>query len=329
MNRLIIRILLATAAAAVAACVTEDRERHDPIVQLAFDPVMHARVRSAETAGMKMGQTDGTSMQKASDSDPAAMTFGVSAWQLPEEESWETDRLSAMPLLDAARLVRDGELWRPETGGEWPANGYTITCIGFAPHDAASDCNAVDGVCFKEVDTSADPGDLRYTQPQADLVKYHNGGAVTLPLLKALCEVDVRIRGVNGYEDTEVYIRSITLVDAAIRGDFHSLPVPTWTKHGDNAPLTIFEGEMRLGSVPQNAGSTRRLIPQGLNSAISVEYDFLTPDGTRVRQTDTTAPVVRELEAGHHYTFTLAVSPAGAEVIPELPDQSTQSEAKP
>ena len=30
-----------------------------------------------------------------------------------------------------------------------------------------------------------------------------------------------------------------------------------------------------------------------------------------------------------YYTFTLAVSPAGAEVIPELPDQTTESEAKP
>ena len=127
MNRFIIRILLATAVAAAAgACVKEDRERHDPIVRLAFEPVMHTRVRSA--AG-DAGDAVGTS-------------FGVSVWQLPEELAWETDQQSALPLLDAARLVRDGERWLPESGNDWPSNRYTLTCIGFAPYEAAAGCDA-------------------------------------------------------------------------------------------------------------------------------------------------------------------------------------------
>lgn len=317
MNRFIIRILLATAVAAAAgACVKEDRERHDPIVRLAFEPVMHTRVRSAAGDAGDAGDAVGTS-------------FGVSVWQLPEELAWETDQQSALPLLDAARLVRDGERWLPESGNDWPSNRYTLTCIGFAPYEAAAGCDATYGVRFEEVDTSTDPGDLRYTLPQTDLVKSHNGGVVTLPLVQALCEVDFRVRGVNGYEDTEVYVRSITLDNVGIRGDFRSLPAPTWTLRGNNAPLTLFEGEIRLEYAPQETGSTLRLIPQELNSTVTVEYEFLAPTGARLPQSDTTEPVERTLEAGRHYTFTLAVSPAGAEVISELPDQTTESEAKP
>lgn len=226
MNRFIIRILLATAVAAAAgACVKEDRERHDPIVRLAFEPVMHTRVRSAAGDAGDAGDAVGTS-------------FGVSVWQLPEELAWETDQQSALPLLDAARLVRDGERWLPESGNDWPSNRYTLTCIGFAPYEAAAGCDATYGVRFEEVDTSTDPGDLRYTLPQTDLVKSHNGGVVTLPLVQALCEVDFRVRGVNGYDATEVYVRSISFDNVGIRGDFRSLPAPTWTLRGNNAPLT-------------------------------------------------------------------------------------------
>ena len=133
----------------------------------------------------------------------------------------------------------------------------------------------------------------------------------------------------NGYDATEVYVRSISFDNVGIRGDFRSLPAPTWTLRGNNAPLTLFEGEIRLEYAPQETGSTLRLIPQELNSTVTVEYEFLAPTGTRLPQSDTTEPVERTLEAGRHYTFTLAVSPAGAEVIPELPDQTTESEAKP
>lgn len=335
MNRFIIRILLATAVAAAAgACVKEDRERHDPIVRLAFEPVLHAHVRSVVGAGTseaaECAERSAAAVVRSDDSgDAAGMSFGVSAWQFPEEQKWETDQESAQRFLDAARLVRDGEVWLPESGDDWPSNRYTLTCIGFAPYEAAAGCDATNGVRFEEVDTSTDPGDLRYTQPQTDLVKSHNGGVVTLPLVQALCEVDFRVRGVNGYEDTEVYVRSITLDEVGIRGDFRSLPAPTWTLHGANAPLTLFEGEIQLEYTPQKAGQTRRLIPQTLNSTVTVEYEFLAPTGARLPQTDTTEPVKRTLEAGRHYTFTLAISPAGAEVIPELPDQTTESEAKP
>ena len=47
----------------------------------------------------------------------------------------------------------------------------------------------------------------------------------------------------------------------------------------------------------------------------------MTPAGGRLNQEEKDLPLKITLEAGRHYVFTLAVSPAGVEVIPENPSQ--------
>lgn len=309
MNRFIIRILLAiVVTAAAGACINEHRDRHDPVVRLAFEPIMYMQVRTS------MNTEDMGDVGEVENSDETS--FGVSVWQLPEGMAWNNSRQSAHQFLDAVRLVSDGEHWSPESGDNWPSIHYTITCIGFSPYEAADGCDITNGVRFEGIDTSTDPGNLCYTQPQTNLIKSQNGGVVTLPLQQALCMVDFRIRDLAEDETTKLYVRSITLDNIAIRGDFRSLPDPTWTIHGDNTPLTIFEGDMQLEYAPQHVGSIRRLIPQEINSTVTVEYEIVSASGPRIRHFDTTLPIARKLEAGRHYTFTLAFSSAGLEVLP-------------
>ena len=51
MKKAFYRILLTAAILPTvgSGCVNEEREHHDPVVQLAFEPVMHAQVRAGET----------------------------------------------------------------------------------------------------------------------------------------------------------------------------------------------------------------------------------------------------------------------------------------
>ena len=293
-------------------CVNENRERHDPVVKLRFEPVMHAQVRSEAAAGDPSEHDD---PQSAVD-EPS---FGVSAWTLDETATWDSAAASAEEFLVQKRLLRNGLFWYSESAVEWPSNRYNLTCIGFAPFEAATECSRDRGVVFEQVDTSTDPGDLRYSEPQTELAKSRNGGIITLPMLPALCQLGFRVRGVSGYDDTRVYVRRIMLEGLGLRGSFCSLPAPVWELSDQRSAMTFFEGDLQVGYTPQEAGTPRRIIPQKLSGTITVEYEFETPAGNRLQQTEIRLPVQRTLDAGRQHTLTLAVSPAGVEVIPENP----------
>ena len=141
-------------------------------------------------------------------------------------------------------------------------------------------------------------------------------------MIPALCKVDFRVRSVSGYESTRVYVRSITLAGIALKGRFQSLPEPKWTlENPADERLLFFEGDQEAVYTPQIVGSARRIIPQEFDGTINVVYQFVTPAGGRLNQEEKDLPLKITLEAGRHYVFTLAVSPAGVEVIPENPSQ--------
>lgn len=313
MKNSLFRILLATTVSSLVGfgCVNEDRDHHDPVVKLAFEPVMHAQVRA-----------DIDAEEDNSDEYSIEDHYGVSVWMLDKEISWMSEATNADSYLEMEHLVKNGNLWYPETELDWPSDQYTLSCIGFAPFEAASACSASEGVIFDGVDTSSDPGDLRYTRPQVDLAKSHNGGIIPLPMIPALCEVDFRVRSVSGYEATRIYVRSITLAGIALKGRFQSLPEPKWSlEDAANERLLFFEGDQEAVYTPQIVGSTRRIIPQEVDGTINVVYQFVTPAGGRLDQEEKDLPLKTTLEAGRHYIFTLAVSPAGVEVIPEIPSE--------
>lgn len=312
MKNNLFQILLASTVASLVGigCVNEDRDAHDPVVKLAFEPVMQAQVR-ADT-----GSDDESAQYSIEDH------YGVSVWMLDKEIAWKSEAPSADSYLEMERLVKNGNLWYPETELDWPSEQFNLSCIGFAPFEAAAACSPTQGVVFDQVDTSTDPGDLRYTEPQVDLAKSHNGGIIPLPMISALCEVDFRIRSVSGYETAGVYVRSITIDGIALKGRFQSLPQPTWSlSDAAGSRLVFFEGEQKAEYTPQTVGLTRRIIPQELDGKVSVVYEFETPAGGRLDQEEKDLPLKISLEAGRHYILTLAVSPAGAEVIPEIPSQ--------
>ena len=309
MKKAFYRILLTAAILPTvgSGCVNEEREHHDPVVQLAFEPVMHAQVRAGETP-------DNTG-------DTGNNSFGVSAWTLDRTETWSTGSENAEPFLDREKLLRDGVFWYPESKPDWPPYQYNLACIGFAPFDAVTQCDNSQGVVFDDVDTSTDPGDLRYTLPQANLSKKQNGGVVTLPMIPALCEVGFRVRGVSEYETARIFVRSISLENVKLKGRFHSLPNPSWELGEATGAIGFFEGDCPVGYSPQEIGETRRIIPQDLDASLRIAYDVVAPSQDRIPEEVFGLEIKRSLSAGHQYTFTLAVSTSGVEVIQENPSQ--------
>lgn len=306
MKKAFYRILLTAAILPTvgSGCVNEEREHHDPVVPLAFEPVMHAQVRAGETPD----NTENNS-------------FGVSAWTLDRTETWSTGSENAEPFLDREKLLRDGVFWYPESKPDWPPYQYNLACIGFAPFDAVTQCDNSQGVVFDDVDTSTDPGDLRYTLPQANLSKNRNGGVVTLPMIPALCEVGFRVRGVSEYETARIFVRSISLENVKLKGSFHSLPNPSWELKDVTGAINFFEGDWPVGYSPQVIGETRRIIPQDLDASLRIAYDVVAPSQDRIPEEVFGLEIKRSLSAGHQYTFTLAVSTSGVEVIQENPSQ--------
>lgn len=306
MKKAFYRILLTAAILPTvgSGCVNEEREHHDPVVQLAFEPVMHAQVRAGETPD----NTENNS-------------FGVSAWTLDRTKNWSSESENAEPFLDREKLLRDGVFWYPESKPDWPPYQYNLACIGFAPFDAVTQCDNSQGVVFDDVDTSTDPGDLRYTLPQANLSKKQNGGVVTLPMIPALCEVSFRVRGVSEYETARIFVRSISLENVKLKGSFHSLPNPSWELKDVTGAINFFEGDWPVGYSPQVIGETRRIIPQDLDASLRIAYDVVAPSQDRIPEEVFGLEIKRSLSAGHQYAFTLAISASGVEVIQENPSQ--------
>lgn len=299
-------IAIATAAITAVGCVSDMNERYDPAVDLTFDPVMYVEVRSSD-----IGTTD--------TAPSGELSVGVSVWQLPEGKAWGPD--TATPLLESYQLVHDGEVWRTGNNDRWPSVQYTLTCIGFSPFDAASGCNGQNGVMFNGIDTRENQAVLRYTVPQTGLTKHLNGGTIILPLQHALCEIGFKVKGKAGYESVDVRILGITIDNMVTEGDFHSLPEPAWSFDDETVAIPFFEGVVPIQNTPVNVGESKRIIPQTLESSITVDYEFLSQAGTYIHQTDTSEPLKRRFEAGHYYTITLEVSPDGLEVVSEVPSK--------
>lgn len=291
------RILLVAAAASVAAngCVNENHAPYDPVVPLAFEPVILAHTRT-----------------------PDESSFGVSVWSQEDTDNAPTTIPStADPLLSNAKLVRDGFLWYPENRSDWPDAQHSLLCLGYAPYGVGT-CNATSGVCFDHVDTSDDPGDLRYTKPLSAASKNKNGGIITLPMIPALCEVNFRIRSSSGSANTEIFLIGIRLDNIALCGNFHSLPQPLWELAEERGSLDFFNGDLPIGDLPQEAGPARRVIPQELQGSLSVIYEYTTPNGMRIRQNINNISMRRTLLGARRHTFTLVISPSTVEVISEI-----------
>ncbi len=296
--------LAATASAATAAAATTSATAGSNPDALAATPTGTAPAPGNTAPETGTPGTPGTPASEAI--YPEALPFGVSAWLLPEGQSFADHAAEASEFLTRCEVAYDGAEWSCVPTKEWSPKTTRLSFIGYAPYDAAAGCDAVRGVVFDNVDTSLEQTDLLYTDVVADRSKTESGGEVALPFRHALCRVDFRVKNLVA-DDEKVVVRSITLDAAAQCGSFHSLPEPAWQLDASRAPITFFEGEAPTDHTPREAGRSVLMLPQELDAPVTVEYDYTASHGVVLHQRLSTKTVTTRLEAGRHYVYTLSV----------------------
>ena len=288
----IVRILvLALAVALLDACLTERRESFDPDVTLTFQPAMYM-------------QMDGEWMGDY----PAGRPFGVWAWSLQADKEWKNDAELAEPFLENEEIAPSYDLyWAPFRPVLWPSRSKRLTIIAGSPFSKVAACTKEKGIEYRNVDMTLDQTDLLYTVPQTDLDKVSSGGNVTMPFSHALCQVAFKVKNIGTDSDGDKFnVLKIEIASALCKGDFRSLPEPTWTTGQETATFTFLDGNETTDTMAKQLGQSVLLIPQRMNTTVDVTYEYHTAQGTYITFTNS-CPLQADLRAGRRYTYTLAL----------------------
>ena len=297
----------------LSACAWDAAQIHNPELRLMFQPDMLMHVASEGVGNF-----------------PEEQSIGVIAWKLQEGESWNEgaqDSEQYLTLCEACsrkvditdmpshRTVSD-VLWVIDSQPVWPDWDESLTFMAFSPYCAECGCDCTKGVTYG-TDIMQDQTDLLYTAPMADRQKLRDGWVVPLHFEHALCEISFRVK--NRVADNEsIKVRSISLDGVRHKGSFASLASPQWTLDESKTGLDIFEGEFETGHEPEPIGRTWLMIPQELETQVSVEYQYTTFADTYIVQNLKTVALKTRLEAGKSYVFTLSVGIDDVKFLTEL-----------
>lgn len=305
--------LLVAAALLLTGCAIDRPQEYNPELRLMFQPEMYMHVAHEDVERF-----------------PTDETFGVAAWALPEGKTWEEDSDAAeefIPLSEAVSMevfitdttLRDtvkDTLWGLSGQVNWPADHSSLTFFAYSPYDEACGCDKEDGISWS-TDVAEEQTDLLYTRPHADMHKISNGWVVQLEFEHALSRIDFRIKH-RVEDDEKITISRITIDAMRHKGVFHSLRTPQWTLEESLMPQTFFEGSEDAGPLPQPIGDYRMVVPQELDTFVTVEYRYTTFAGTYIVQKLRTVPLKTRIEPGRSYTYTLTVGIDDVKFMHEL-----------
>lgn len=273
----------------LAGCTQDHKNVYDPEMQLLFHPVMYVPTKA-----------------EVSNDYPENQPFSVTVWTLDKEQQWNAGAISAdLYLSEALAYKNDSEHWSLTDDTLWPARDKRSTVIAYSPSEAFEGCSSTEGA-VSTYDMNLTQADLLYTEPQTDLDKVECGGVVVLPFKHALSQVKFNVKN-RVDKSEEIIIKSITIDNVRSSGSFTSLPEPEWVLAEDMMPLPFFEGEQKTRSIPDPIGKTWNVIPQLLNTVVTVEYEYRTASDTGFTQTLKTCEMCTDLEQGRQYNYTLSV----------------------
>lgn len=307
------------AALMLAACAIDRPQEYNPECRLMFQPDMYMHVSHEDI-----------------DRFPTDATFGVAAWALPEGVTWKEGAADAeefIPLSEARSMevfitdttlrdtVRD-TLWGLPGQVHWPSGNTVLTFLAYSPYEAACGCDRVKGISWS-VDLSEDQTDLLYTAPHADMHKINDGWVVQLIFEHALSKVDFRVK--HRVEDDErITVKNITIDAMRHKGTFNSLGTPQWSLDESMMPVTFFEGSVDARPLPQEIGDYMLVVPQELDTFVTVEYEYTTFAGTSIVQKLETVPLRTRIEPGRSYTYTLTIGIDDVKFMLELIEEDDE-----
>ena len=261
-------LVLGAAALLVCECAV-DRTDYDPDMTLTFDPSL------------------------------VSSSFGVDVWEYPEGG----DAAEGADFLRGAHIVKDGDVWAPETAVLWPSRDKRLCLLAHAPFGAASSVTLERGIEFKEVNVEDVTEELLFSDFLENVSK-DNGGVIPVSFHQALCHVDFKMR-TDAFPEEKVEVKSLSILSLCTSGDFRSLPSPEWTVTGTPCEKQLFNGDFLAKGEPTVICEGLRVIPQRIETAFSAEIDYTDTNGIPSHWSVTSNTLTKTLLPERHFTVTL------------------------
>ncbi len=295
------RFIIILSALAVAGCTVNRQNLYDPEVGMSFQPAMLMHVSNEDVERY-----------------PADQSFGVSAWSLPDEKQWNGNCAAASLYIDALEAKPVDELsWCCEEKLVWPSVLENLTFMSWSPYTAGKGCDHEEGVRFEINDILTEQTDILYTDPLQDICKIECGGVVTIPFRHALCQMSICLKN-RVFETEKIIVKEVVMDKIAGSGTFSSLKSTNWQTGNDNVSVTFLDEPFQTGAHPEPAGKKWLMIPQEIDTPLTVEFSFSVASGETITQRLKTIPLKMRLEAGKSYTMTLSIGIDDVKFLKEI-----------
>lgn len=295
------RFIIILSALAAAGCTMNRQNLYDPEVGMAFQPAMLMHVAEDDAERY-----------------PADQSFGVSAWSLPDEKQWNGNSSEAVLFIDALEAKPIDELnWCCDENLVWPSVLENVTFLSWSPYSEGKGCDNEDGVRFEINDILTEQTDILYTDPLQDMCKIECGGIVTIPFRHALCQMSICVKN-RVFETEKIIVKDVVMDRISGSGNFSSLRDPQWQTDEENVSVTFLNEPFQTGAHPEPAGRKWLLIPQEINTPLTVEFSFTVETGETITQRLKTIPLKMRLDAGKSYIMTLSIGIDDVKFLEEI-----------
>lgn len=273
---------------ALVSCTNDEKEYMAP-ADISFSPAIAAATRSTESIY------------------PQDTPFGVWAYSLQRNKKWESNAQTAATVLDDAIVTYADGVWRPTPSTEWPGNDR-LTFFAYSPYGLGATFTPEYGIEFHGYDVTSGITPM-FTEPIADCDKRLTNGCIPFTFIQTLADVEFMVRHVAPV-DYKVYVKSITIDNISLQGNFNSLPTAAWQLTGDAQTIEFCDALTEVGISSQTAG-TRTMLPQTPGRPVKVVVDIYNDRGgvTALDRELVTDTLKEPWGVGKYYIYNLVISP--------------------
>lgn len=277
---------------------TEEESVRMPIVDISFSPAIISNTRA----------TQGTY--------PTDAPFEVWAYYLPKSKRWSDNCSEAQQLTAGHKVEYNGSEWLPTPALAWPSDN-NVTFIASAPLNIDTDFSIEDGIIIKDFDVMSGVLPL-FTEPVADCDAYNTNGYIALPFIHALSKVEFEVRSVI-LSDSVIKLKSLYMDNIMYKGNFNSLPEPTWEPYGETMRVDFCNDEIVVGRISTSVG-WKMIMGQYINNKVVLIVDILDSEGNTLvhdRKIELSL-IVDRWQAGKYYKYTLNLTTDSASFETEV-----------
>ncbi|MBR5857241.1 MAG: fimbrillin family protein [Bacteroidales bacterium] len=308
-----IAMCLCVTVAMIVGCTYDEPDNINPDIRILFQPEMLMHVSHDDI-----------------DRYSTKNSFAICAWELPANTNWQNghkDATEYLPISEARSkevfitdtTLRDtvkDTLWAVSDRETWPDFDKNLAFMAYSPYSAGCTCSLESGITYV-TDILEDQTDLLYTSPLLNKHKINDGWLVPIIFQHALCRINFKAKS-RVSENEKIEVKRITLNNIHHKGVFRSLPNPYWVQDISERELPIFNGEKEIAGTPEIIGRYWLLIPQTLDTKVTVEYNYISNTGCLINHKIETIPLKTILEEGINYTFILSIGMDDVQFIKEI-----------